>query len=129
LYSDQILKENTLPKPNTHAAPAITKFALARLMLFASINQATQGSSSEIAELQAAIDTSTKNTAPINRPPGILPNATGKLININPGPALGSIPGVANTMEKIIKPEIIATALSKNATIRIVLPIFASCGI
>ena len=70
-----------------------------------------------------------KNVAPINNPPGMLPNATGKLINISPGPALGSRPGVAKTIEKIIRPEMIATALSKNATMSTVLPILASCGI
>ncbi len=128
LYSAQILNENTLPKPRTQASPAIIKFALARPICFASINQATQGSSREIAELHAAIETKTKNTAPISSPPGMLPKATGRLINIRPGPALGSMPGVANTIEKIINPEIIATELSKNATIRMVLPMFAFCG-
>ena len=129
LYSAQMLNENTLPKPRTQAVPAMTKFALVRPICFASINHATQGSSSEIAELHAAIETKTKNTAPISSPPGILPKATGRLINMSPGPALGSIPGVANTIEKMINPEIIATELSKNATIRMVLPIFAFCGI
>ena len=107
----------------------MTILARARPIFFASINQATQGSSNDIAELHAAIDTKTKKIAPIKRPPGMLPKATGKLINIRPGPSVGSIPGVAKTMEKMINPEIIATELSNKATIKIVLPILASCGI
>ena len=58
----------------------------------------------------------------------MFPKAMGKLINIKPGPAVGSSPAVEKTIENIIKPETIATRLSKKATVITVLPILASCG-
>ena len=117
-----------MPKPRNQTTTARIVLALNRFIFLASTSHATQGSSKEIAELHAAIETKMKKIAPISSPPGIVPNATGRLINIKPGPALGSIPWVAKTIEKIISPEIIATALSKNATTRMVLPILAFCG-
>ena len=47
----------------------------------------------------------------------MLPKATGKLTNINPGPALDSIPGFTKTIEKITSPAINATKVSKIPTI------------
>ena len=114
--------------PRIHAITTIEILACTLPIFLSSINQATDGSKREIAELHAAIETSIKNIAPINNPADMFPKAMGKLINIKPGPAVGSSPAVEKTIENIIKPETIATRLSKKATVITVLPILASCG-
>ncbi|MNL67868.1 hypothetical protein D3C87_1925100 [compost metagenome] len=73
------------------------------------------GSSSEMAELQAAIATNTKNTTPINWPNATLPKAKGRLTNIRPGPSLGFNPP-ANTIGKSARPATSDTKVSSSAT-------------
>ncbi|MNF97666.1 hypothetical protein D3C84_805030 [compost metagenome] len=73
------------------------------------------GSSREIAELQAATATSTKNTTPINCPNATLPKAKGRLTNIRPGPSLGFRPA-ANTIGNNARPATRETKVSSSAT-------------
>ena len=46
----------------------------------------------EIAEVSAAIDTMAKNSTPKAVPNGICWKASGRLMKISPGPAVGSMP-------------------------------------
>ncbi|MNI71482.1 hypothetical protein D3C73_1273570 [compost metagenome] len=73
------------------------------------------GSSKDMAELQAAIATSTKNTTPINWPNATLPKANGRLTNIRPGPSLGFRPP-ANTIGNNARPATRDTKVSSSAT-------------
>ena len=115
-----MLKENTVAKPNNQAHIPMTKAAVARPILYFSTIHATIGSAKEIAELHAAKETNTKNIVPKITPALICPKAMGNVWNRRPGPALGSKP-FAKTIGKIAKPAIIATAVSKKATITTVL--------
>ena len=87
--------------PRIHAITTIEILACTLPIFLSSINQATDGSKREIAELHAAIETSIKNIAPTNNPADMFPKAIGKLINIKPGPAVGSSPAVEKTIENV----------------------------
>ena len=67
----------------------------------------------------AANNTSKKNRIPIPVPRPILANTFGMVINISAGPAFsvsGSPPEKANTAGMIIRPAIMAIAVSKIST-------------
>ncbi|MNN74529.1 hypothetical protein D3C81_1907380 [compost metagenome] len=85
------------------------------------------GSSREIAELQAATATRTKNTTPINWPKATLPKANGKATNIRPGPSLGFRPA-AKTIGNRARPASSETKVSSKATATMVPPIEAPFG-
>ncbi|MNW02059.1 hypothetical protein D3C71_1977880 [compost metagenome] len=68
-----------------------------------------------MAELQAAIATSTKNTTPMIWPNATLPKANGRLTNISPGPSLGFKPP-ANTIGNNASPASSETKVSSKAT-------------
>ena len=76
--------------------------------------------------VRAANSTNTKNRIPISVPSPILSNTLGIVMNINDGPALRfSIfpPENANTAGIIIKPAIIAIAVSNTSTFSVELSI------
>ena len=82
----------------------------------------------EIAEVSAAIDTMAKNSTPKAVPNGICWKASGRLMKIRPGPAVGSIP-LAKMIGKIARPASSATQVSAMATMKVVRAMDWSSGI
>ncbi|RMS18961.1 hypothetical protein ALP75_200979 [Pseudomonas syringae pv. actinidiae] len=109
-----MLNENTVPRPTNQQVNASQNVTQARRIRVRSTRYATIGSSSEMAELQAATATSTKNTTPINCPNATLPNANGSATNIRPGPSLGLSPA-AKTIGNSAKPASSETKVSSSA--------------
>ena len=115
------VKPDQIPNPNEDGIPINklnapkTIIALTRENFHLSINMETVVSKIEIELVTAAMNTSTKNSAPITWPPGICPNTFGSVINMRPGPPLfkPSSPLNTNTAGMIIKPAINAMAVSK----------------
>ena len=120
LTLDQILKENTVPKPNAQVANPDHTQAFSRVKLLFSTNQATAGSIKEIDEVNAATANIAKNKIPISQPPVIEPNAIGKVSKISPGPELGCRL-LAKTIGKIAIPANKATTVSAPAIRKAVL--------
>src|SRR5690606_41637421 len=116
LKPDQSFSDSTDKMPSVHAAMPTATVAIQRLKPFSTAH-ATAGSSSEIAELQAANTTSTKNSVPNNTPAGMPPKAIGSVWNLNPGPAASSSP-LANTTGKIARPAANATNVSRKPITR-----------
>ena len=80
------------------------------------------GSVNEMAEVIAAKLTKIKKMPPNSAPSGICPNASGTVTNMSPGPLPGSSP-LAKTIEKIARPAIKATTVSRAAmviTVRVI---------
>ena len=95
--------ENTDPRPsNQVAAPAMT-VSIGRLPRARSLNQDTMGSSMPIAVVNAAKNSNRKNSEPMYWPPGILPKATGSVMNIRLGPSPGLSP-LAKTIGNMARP-------------------------
>ena len=75
--------------------------------------------------VRAAHSTSTKNRIPVGVPNPILANTLGMVMNISAGPACkvsGSPPENANTAGMIIRPAIMAIAVSNTSTFLVELP-------
>ncbi len=81
----------------------------------------------EIAEVQAAISTRMKNTTPITWPKPTLPNASGRVTNISPGPSPGFSPA-ENTMGNRATPASSETKVSISATAMTVAPMEVCFG-
>ena len=79
-----------------------------------STNQATAGSTSEMADDQAANTNKMKNKVPNTCPPGMAPKAIGSVWKIKPGPAPGSR-SLAKTIGKMASPARSATSVSASA--------------
>src|SRR5690606_3026071 len=121
LASASTLKDSAVPSPTTQQIPAMMALIRRRLLPERSTQNATAGSSMEIAELQAAIATNTKKITPKTWPIITLPKAIGSVTNIRPGPALGSRPA-ANTIGNSARPAVSATTVSSSATVSTVPP-------
>ncbi len=102
--------------PSKNVNPATYQTTFLRLVFFSSTMNAVGTSSNEIVEVSAAIDSSIKNNAPTNRPPGILANNSGNIAKISVGPWSGACP-MANSAGKIINPAKKAIRVSKTAII------------
>ncbi len=89
VISDQRFRESRQAIPSSQTAVPPRSEARTRLKPRFSTSQATMGSSSEIAEVQAANTSSRKNRAPNTRPPGIWPKAIGKTLKTMPEPSWG----------------------------------------
>ncbi len=90
VYVFQILNENTVPRPTNQVIEPQIMLALIRAIPRLSTSHATAGSINEIDDVHAANTNSTKNSVPNITPPGICPNANGKVLNIKPGPCAAS---------------------------------------
>ena len=93
-----------------------------RFQWSSSSNVETALSVSAIELVTAANSTSTKNRMPTTVPRPMLANTFGIVMNINDGPAckvFGSPPENAKTAGMIIRPAIMAMAVSKTSTLRV----------
>ena len=118
--SSQMLNDSNAAMPNTQTATPLMMVAPTRDSGVRSSTSSTVGSSSEIADVSAAKVSSRKNIKPRSVPPAILPNATGRLTKIRPGPSLGLMP-LAKTMGKMAIPASRAMMVSSTITVRAVL--------
>ena len=116
LASSSRLNDQTVRKPKRNIAEPSAIAIFERLRPSFSINLQIETSSIESDDDSAAKNTRTKNIAPINAPPGMLPNAVERVTKISPGPCPGSRPW-ANTIGKIISPANSATNVSPTAII------------
>ena len=113
--SASTLNDNTLSRPSAHMAPPTPIAAAGREMPRLSVIHATTGSISEMADVQAANVSNRKKIVPTIVPPGMLPNASGSVTKIRPGPSAGSNP-LANTMGNMTSPVIRAMPVSMQTT-------------
>src|SRR5690554_1735351 len=91
LISAHALNDNTVPIPKVQATKQTTDVETIREYPLSTAH-ATAGSAIDMAEVQEAMATSTKNAVPIITPPGNEPNAIGSDLNNKPGPAVGASP-------------------------------------
>ena len=81
------LKDNIVPIPSSHVNTPSLILASALLIENFSIIYVIAGSIKDIEDVIAAKNNKMKNKVAIIKPPGIAPNAIGRVWNINPGPA------------------------------------------
>src|SRR5680860_1126716 len=120
LISAHQLNDHTVPSPNSQVATPEYMEALIRDNPKVSISHVTRGSIKEIDDVQAATSRRMKKSEPKARPPGMLPNATGSVWKMRPGPESGSIL-FANTIGKMAMPANKATRVSARPMIIVVL--------
>src|SRR5690606_8282145 len=101
-----------IPTPTAIAATTATALALEKLNL--DCNASIGVSNKFTSDVIPAKNTATKKIIANSDPPGICLNISGIVININGGPAPGSIPN-ANTAGNITKEAIIAAIVSNTA--------------
>ena len=114
--SDQTLKDSKAAIPSTHPQLPARIAIFGRENALCSSSQDTTGSNIPITLENAAKNNKIKNKRPTICPPGMLPNATGSVTNIKPGPPAGSRP-CENTSGKMTMPANSATAVSASAIV------------
>ncbi|MMZ67657.1 hypothetical protein D1872_302620 [compost metagenome] len=113
--------DNAAGMPTIKTARESTQTERLRLHDSLSIKYLTGTSSSDTAEVNAAMASSTKNSPPNKKPSGIAEKAAGKAMKMSDGPWSGAMPN-ENVVGKIISPAMKAYNKSPAPTATVAAP-------